>query len=90
MTVSIWHMMPGSWKPGSACTLVKYTQEGGENMPDLALCRNVECPSRWHCYRFIAQPSCHQVYARFTAEKSKDRCDYYIPSQLDLPLTGKA
>ena len=88
--ISVWHMMPDSWVPGSACRLVKYVQEGGEEMPDMALCQNVECPSRWHCYRFTVQPSCHQVYARFTVEKDKDRCGCYIPSQMDLPLDPKA
>lgn len=58
-------------------------------MPDKALCQNVECPSRWHCYRYIADASCHQVYARFTVETGKDRCDCYIPSQMDLPLDMK-
>jgi hypothetical protein len=76
-------MMPGSWEPGSACTLVKYAQEGGEEMPDLALCKNASCPSKGHCYRFTAEPSCHQVYAAFAVRPKEDRCDYYIPAQME-------
>lgn len=52
-------------------------------MPDMALCRNQTCPSREHCYRFTAEPSCHQVYAQFTVRPKEDRCDYYIPDKME-------
>ena len=59
-------------------------------MPDMALCKNEECPARKHCYRFTAESDCHQVYARFSVPPKRTRCEYYIPSktQLDLPFTG--
>ena len=50
---------------------------------DLAFCRNEECPSRKHCYRFTAG----QVYARFTVPAGTDRCEYYIPSKMEDELT---
>ena len=65
---------------------------------DMAMCQNASCPSRGHCYRFIAAPDCHQVYAHFTVKPKEDRCEYYIPTwiesskptaemvQMDLPL----
>ena len=87
--ISVWHIVGESWEPGSACTLVKYVQEMGDEMPDLALCKNETCPSKTHCYRFQAQPACHQVYAKFTVSAGKDRCEYYIPSQIELPLDSR-
>ncbi len=81
--ISVWHIVGESWKPGSACTLVKYVQERGEEMPDMALCQNQTCPSKEHCYRFTAQPSCHQVYAKFHVQGKADRCEYYIPSKME-------
>ena len=59
-------------------------------MMDLALCKNDECPSRGHCFRAVAVPSCHQVYGQFTVPAGKDRCRYYMPTQMDLPLDTKA
>ena len=79
--ISIWHILPDSWVPGSACTLVKYVQEGVDM--DMAMCQNANCPSKTHCYRFIAAPDCHQVYAHFTVKPKEDRCEYYIPSQME-------
>lgn len=88
--ISIWHMAPNSWEPGSACRLVKYVEEGGSEMPDIAACQNEKCPSQSHCYRFVAVvASCHQVYAKFTVPSGQDRCDYYIPAQMELPLKEK-
>ncbi len=85
MPISVWHIVGDSWKPGSACTLVKYVQERSEEMADYALCRNEKCPSKDHCYRSTAEPSCHQVYAKFTVQGKQDRCEYYIPSQAKVP-----
>jgi len=68
---------------------------------DMAMCQNANCPSKTHCYRFIAAPDCHQVYARFTVKPKEDRCESYIPTriesskptaemvQMDLPLSPK-
>lgn len=89
MTVSIWHLMPGSWVHGGGNAFSKYVREGSLDMPDYALCRNEKCPSKDHCYRFTARPSGHQVYAVFTVPPKRDRCDYYIPAQMNLPLTPK-
>lgn len=60
---------------------------------DLALCKNEECPSKGHCYRFTAEPSCHQVYAQFAVRPKEEmwfmpglfasRCEYYIPSKIN-------
>ena len=81
--ISVWHIVGPSWVPGSACRLVKYVQEEGEEMVGKALCKNEECPSKEHCYRFRAQPDCHQVYAQFTVPAGKDRCAYYIPNKME-------
>jgi len=87
--ISTWHIVGNSWEHGSACRLVKYVQEMGDEMPDLALCKNETCPSKTHCYRFTAQPDCHQVYAAFAVPPKVDRCEYYIPSQIELPLDSR-
>ena len=87
MSVSIWHIMPGSWEPGSACKKVKFAREGSKEMPDIALCKNENCPSKDSCYRYTAKPSCHQVYAKFTVLPGQDRCEYHTSTQLELPLT---
>ena len=50
---------------------------------DMAMCQNANCPAQGHCYRFLAQPDCHQVYAHFTVKPKEDRCEYYIPSRME-------
>ena len=77
--ISVWHIVGDSWKPGSACTLVKYVREGGEELPDMALCQNQTCPSREHCFRFKV----HEVYAQFQVPGKADRCGYYIPTKAE-------
>ena len=75
--ISVWHIVGDSWKPGSACTLVKFMQEGVDM--EFAACRNESCPSKGHCYRFKV----HEVYAQFLVLPKADRCDYYIPSRME-------
>jgi hypothetical protein len=50
---------------------------------DIAMCQNANCPSKTHCYRFRAQPDCHQVYAKFSVKPKEDRCEYYIASRME-------
>lgn len=44
-------------------------------MPDIAMCTDKECPSRVHCYRYIAKPSERQSYAEF--KHDSERCQFY-------------
>ncbi len=46
-------------------------------MPDIAMCVNKLCPSRYTCHRFTAIPNSYQSYGGFTVEKGKYFCDYY-------------
>ena len=38
-------------------------------MPDIAMCKNEECPKKETCYRYKATPCCYQTYSNFKYEK---------------------
>jgi hypothetical protein len=45
-------------------------------MPDIAMCRGIDCPFKDKCYRHTAKPDKYQSY--FANPPIKDgRCDYY-------------
>lgn len=45
-------------------------------MPDISMCKNENCESKTHCYRFTAKPSeFHQTY--FIKDDKVDICSYY-------------
>ena len=46
-------------------------------MADFAKCRDVECPARYSCYRFMAQVSESQVYADFERHHAESKCGQY-------------
>ena len=46
-------------------------------MPDIAMCENKKCPKKDKCYRFTAEPSERQSYAKF---EEKD-CKYFIDNE---------
>lgn len=47
-------------------------------MPDVSLCRDHECPSKVHCYRYRAKPSkCMQSYIEPKRKPNKVKCDMY-------------
>jgi len=49
-------------------------------MPDLVMCRNIDCPSRLRCLRFVAEPTMdRQVIADFRVPAGADRCTYILP-----------
>lgn len=50
-------------------------------MPDISMCLNKECPSRYTCFRFIARPSDYQYYSEFKVPGGKNRCDSYIEEE---------
>lgn len=81
MTISIWHLAPGSWQHGAGNYFCKYVREGGIDMHDVALCHNRGCPSKETCYRFTAELP-DSLYARFDSQGAK-KCDYYIPTRID-------
>ncbi len=46
-------------------------------MPDIAMCRNVDCPRAKECYRHEAEPSeLRQSYAGFYY--GPNGCDYFM------------
>ena len=45
-------------------------------MPDISMCRNVSCPLKEKCYRYMALPGIWQSYATF---KYDDGCDRFWP-----------
>ena len=47
-------------------------------MPDMAMCRDNECPIKERCYRYTAQPDkWNQVYGDFKYPKDAEKCDYF-------------
>jgi hypothetical protein len=48
-------------------------------MPDISMCKNVNCPLKENCVRFLADPNPHwQAYGDFQPNE-EGRCDYYYP-----------
>ena len=45
-------------------------------MPDISMCLNVECPSRFDCYRYMAEPKDQQDYMGFSYDES-GKCDSF-------------
>lgn len=57
-------------------------------MPDITMCRGVNCPLKDKCYRFMAKPDDYQAY--FAISPIKDgKCDYYwvdsLLQRMNLP-----
>lgn len=48
------------------------------NMPDIAMCANLDCPMRVCCYRFRAVPLKHQTYSNFAPDE-RGLCSYFYP-----------
>lgn len=47
-------------------------------MPDFAMCKDSECPSRFTCERFTATPSGWQSYVDFRHYPGTGACHAYI------------
>jgi len=47
-------------------------------MPDIAMCKNLSCPSFGECYRAQAVPSEHRQAYMFYAPNSTGKCDDFI------------
>jgi hypothetical protein len=55
-------------------------------MPDISMCLNKNCPSRFCCYRYMAKPSeFRQTYGGFTVPEGKKKCDMFW--SIDYPST---
>lgn len=49
-------------------------------MPDITMCKGVNCPKSLKCYRYTANPSRHGGQSYFTDtpfDIQKDDCDYF-------------
>lgn len=46
-------------------------------MPDMAMCIDHGCPSRYKCRRYAGEPSRPQVYADFQRGEA-DQCCYFV------------
>lgn len=44
-------------------------------MPDISMCKDINCPLRHRCDRFMATPDKYQWYAGF---KFDNGCDYFL------------
>ena len=44
------------------------------------LCRNVECPRRYNCFRYLKTPEFSNTYY---IEVEPDKCNYFVPDQVD-------
>jgi len=51
-------------------------------MPDISMCRNIFCPLKDSCYRYLAEPGFFQSYASFKPDE-KGNCDFYWPIEID-------
>lgn len=43
-------------------------------MPDIAMCRDMNCPSRNTCYRFTAKPNIFQPYQNWNRQEDQEKC----------------
>jgi len=41
------------------------------------VCRNIECPKRYKCFRYLRTPEFHATYI----EVEPDKCDYFVPDR---------
>jgi len=50
-------------------------------MPDISMCRDVECPSRYECYRFMVKPDrfWQSYFCYLRRESGADRCPHFWP-----------
>ena len=46
-------------------------------MLDVSKCDNRTCPSRFECYRFMAEADGLQCYRTFLLEPEEARCDFF-------------
>lgn len=58
-------------------------------MPDIALCRNIFCPSKGSCYRYKAIPNDYQSYGGFVVLEGEDKCSYYWEDNTKKRIRGK-
>ena len=52
-------------------------------MPDISMCKGVNCPLAFNCYRFTATPNPYrQSYMTETPwNEEKKECGYYLPNE---------
>lgn len=58
-------------------------------MPDISMCANQSCPSRYKCYRFMAKPSGWQTYSDFIVKKGRVKCDSFLKLRTKVNTTDK-
>lgn len=46
-------------------------------MPDITMCWNKTCPSRYKCYRYMAIPSLSQSWSEFVVPKRRVKCNHF-------------
>ncbi len=52
-------------------------------MPDISMCKGINCPLAFNCYRYTAKANLHrQSYFTETPWSEEDKkCDYYLPDE---------
>lgn len=52
-------------------------------MPDISMCKGINCPLAFNCYRCTAKANPHrQSYFTETPWSEEDKkCDYYLPEE---------
>lgn len=52
-------------------------------MPDISMCKGINCPLAFNCYRYKAKANPHrQSYFTETPWSEEDKkCDYYLPEE---------
>jgi hypothetical protein len=49
-------------------------------MPDISMCRNESCKSKYKCFRYTAIPGFWQAYSSFGTDKCES-CDRYMDNE---------
>ena len=47
-------------------------------MPDISMCKDDNCPARYTCYRYMAEPDTYQAYADFARPVEGITCNHYF------------
>lgn len=52
-------------------------------MPDISMCKGVNCPLAFNCYRFTAKanPYGQSFFAEVPWNEEESKCEYYLPNE---------
>ncbi len=52
-------------------------------MPDISMCKGVNCPLAFNCYRHTAKANPHgqPFFVEIPWDEEKKECEYYLPNE---------